>query len=233
MKIIKSLLIGSMLSSAHMVAAHAQPDRTGTGGSSLSTEKAPYTTVVGQTKPPSRDASPISTEPNERLTPRQAADDAINQRVCSGCATEVGATGPSTVPVPVGARPDKRDVRLEELQSALHRQPQQQTDLDTVALASAHRAQAQSMAEKTDGLWQSWLVSVCDGCGDQKPARALKLEDWPNRNALATTGSIDHRAAAEKPRQVEAKRVEVRHYGSLEADLSPENVDSIRRMPQR
>jgi hypothetical protein len=81
-------------------------------------------------------------------------------------------------------------------------------------------------------LWQSWLVSICDGCGDQKPAKSLKLEDWPNREGPATTGSIDHKYQREMAHH-DAKHVAARSHGSLEADLSPENVDSIRRMPQR
>ncbi|TXN38902.1 hypothetical protein FV228_32820, partial [Methylobacterium sp. WL18] len=43
--------------------ACAQPDVTGTGGGPLSTETAPNTTAVGQTKPPSRGASPAETRP--------------------------------------------------------------------------------------------------------------------------------------------------------------------------
>ena len=68
---------------------------------------------------------------------------------------------------------------------------------------------------------------VCDGCGDQRPARHLKLEDWPDRQAALVPGAADHgrppptrvRAAATPPRR------------SLAADLSPENITGIRRMP--
>ncbi len=76
-------------------------------------------------------------------------------------------------------------------------------------------------------------MSVCDGCGDQKPAKALKLEDWPVRTVPLTTGSIDHKAAPEKRPHAEAKRAESHTRGTLEADLSPENLGSIRRMPQQ
>jgi hypothetical protein len=227
----RTLIAASILGSLSNGAVFAQPDRTGTGGGPLSAEKAPNTTAVGQTKPPRRDASPTSVKPIEHLTPRQAADDAISQRICTGCAPEPSVTGSLTVPVPVVARPEKRDVELEQLQSAP--QPKQQSELDTVALASAHREQAKTVEEKTNGLWQSWLVSVCDGCGDQKPAKALKLEDWPKRDVPITTGSVDQKAPSTKAHHSEAKGVEVRHHGNLEADLSPENVDSIRRMPQR
>ena len=226
----RMLIAASMLSSMPLGAVFAQAAQTGTGGGPLSAEKAPNTTTVGQTKPPSRDASPTSVKPIEQLTPRQAADDAISHRVCNGCAPEVREADPLTVPVPVVARPEKRDVQLDELQTAA--KPKQQSDLDTVALASAHREQAKSIEEKTNGLWQSWLGSVCDGCGNQKQARALKLEDWPLRNVPLTTGSVDQTAPVAKVNHAEAKRVDVRHHGSLEADLSPENVGSIRRMPQ-
>lgn len=144
---------------------------------------------------------------------------------------QTDAVDKAPYPPSTPSRPaEKRDLRLDELHTAT--EPQKQSDLDTVALASAHREQAKSVDEKTSGLWQSWVVSVCQGCGDQKPAKALKLEDWPKRNVPLTTGSVDPKAPATKVDHAEAKRVEVRHQGSLEADLSPENVDSIRRMPK-
>ncbi|MCJ2093936.1 MULTISPECIES: hypothetical protein [unclassified Methylobacterium] len=204
--------------------ACAQPDVTGTGGGPLSTETAPNTTAVGQTKPPSRDASPTATKPIERRTPRQAADAAISTRICIGCRPDPGTTGSlpgatsSAAPATV-----KSDVTLDELRTLAT--PRQQSDLDTLPLASAHREQARSAQEKTDGLWQSWLVSVCDGCGDQKPARALRLEDWPNREAAATAPA-DRRSP---PTRVRA--ADIPPHRSLAADLSPENITGIRRMP--
>ncbi|MFE1597276.1 hypothetical protein [Methylobacterium sp. ID0610] len=63
----------------------AQADRTGTGGGPLSTQRAPNTTAVGQTKPPSREASPATTGSIERRTPRQRQDDAISRGICVGC----------------------------------------------------------------------------------------------------------------------------------------------------
>lgn len=234
MTTLRTLVAASILSSLPLGAAFAQGGQTAAGGDPLSAEKAPNTAVVGQTKPPSRDASPTSAKPIDRLTPHQAADDAITTRVCTGCGGEPTTTGSLPVaPTPVASTPvgppERRDVQLDELRTAA--EPQKQSDLDTVALASAHREQAKSVEEKTNGLWQSWLVSVCDGCGDQKPAKALKLEDWPNRNVPMTTGSVDQKAPSTKAHHSEAKRAEVHHHGSLEADLSPENVDLIRRMP--
>ncbi|MFC6743588.1 hypothetical protein [Methylobacterium tardum] len=231
MTTLRTLVAASILSSLPLGAVFAQADQTGTGGGPLSAEKAPNTTVVGQTKPPSRNASPTSVKPIERLTPRQAADDAITTRVCTGCRGEPSTTGSLPTPSTPVSSPERRDVQLDELRTAT--EPKKQSDLDTVALASAHREQAKSAEEKTNGLWQSWLVSVCDGCGDQKPAKALKVEDWPNRNVPMTTGSVDQKAPSVKAHHSEAKRAEVHHHGSLEADLSPENVDAIRRMPQQ
>lgn len=205
----------------------AQPDTTGTGGSSLSAEKAPNTTSVEQTKLPRRDASPTSFKPIARQTPRQATDDKIGRSICIGCGPDPSTTGalPTTVPR------QKPDVRLDELRAAA--EPKKQLDLDTFELASAHRERAESAQEKTNGLWQSWLVSVCVGCGDQGPAKAYRHEDWPNRNAPLTTGSVGIKVLPERLRRVEMRQSGARHRGAFEADLSPEHVDSIRRMPRR
>ncbi|SEG71628.1 hypothetical protein SAMN04488144_15310 [Methylobacterium sp. 190mf] len=205
----------------------AQTDTTGTGGGPLSTEKAPNTTAVGQTKPPSRDASPASSKPIERRTPRHSAGDRIGRSICIGCGPDLTTTGA----LPTKALLQKPDVRLDELRAAA--EPKKQSDLNTFELASAHRERAESAQEKTNGLWQSWLVSVCEGCADQRPAKAYRLEDWPSRGALLTTGSVDKKIAPDKVRHSTVKRAEVRQHGAFEADLSPEHVDSIRRMPQR
>ena len=210
--------------------ALAQPGAIETSDDPRSTEKAPNTTAVGQTKPPNRDASPATIKPIGRLTPRQAADDAITISVCVGCVGDPSTTGSIPASSAPARAPEKRDMRLDELRTAV--EPKPQSDLDTVALASAHREQAVSEREKTNGLWQSWLVAICDGCGDQKPARSLKLEDWPNREGPATTGSLSHRAAHETAHH-DTKRIAAPPHSSLEADLSPKNLDSIRRMPRR
>jgi hypothetical protein len=197
--------------------AQSQNDLSRNDGNILATDKAPNTTAVGQTKPPSRDASPTSVTVIDRPTPRQAADDAVASRICIGCKPD-----PSTTGALPPAAPDRDAVKLDELRTMAA--PSQQSDLNTVDLASAHREKARSMEDKTDGLWQSWLVSVCDGCGDQKPVRSLRYEEWPDRHAPLTTGSLGkapNGASARPP------------HKSLEADLSPDNVDSIRRMPPR
>ena len=218
----RTLVAASILASMPVGVVFAQTDLTGNGGDPLSAEKALNTTVVGQTKPPSRDASPSSTAQIERQTTRQINDSAVTKQICIGC-------DPGTDTTPLAAR-----LRIRTAGDSLTfaGQPEKQSDLDTVALASAHREQAESVQEKTNGLWQSWLVSVCDGCGDQQPYRRRRLEDWPVRSVPLTTGSID-KVAPEKKRHAEAKRTDKHPRGTLEANLSPENVDSIRRMPRQ
>ena len=193
----------------------------------LTTNRVPNTTAVGRTKPPSRDASPTSVRNVERPTPRQVATDAIASSVCSGCKVDPATTGSLTPE----AEAQKSDVRLNELRALAA--PAQQTDLDTVQLASAHRERAKSMEEKTDGLWQSWLVSVCQGCGDQKPVRALRYEDWPNRDVPLTPGPSGAGRADARDPAPQGASVAARPHTRLEADLSPANIDSIRRPPVR
>jgi hypothetical protein len=48
---------------------------------------------------------------------------------------------------------DSDNTRLRELEASA--KPMQQTDLDTFKLAFAHRERAESMREKTNGLWKS------------------------------------------------------------------------------
>ena len=93
MPALRAPAIGLVLCTLSVGLVSAQPDTTGTGGGPLSTERAPNTTAVGQTKPPSRETSPTSIKPIERLTPRQAADDAISNKVCIGCKAEPSTTG--------------------------------------------------------------------------------------------------------------------------------------------
>jgi len=233
----RTLIAASLLNSLPIGAVFAQTDRASTESSALSTERAPNTTAVGQTKPPSRDASPTSMAPIERRTPKQVSDDTISTRVCVGCGSGPATADPLSLRIRPSLTPERPDGPSDERSGQRDAGlplpgPKQQSDLDTVALASAHRERAQSVQEKTTGLWQSWVVSVCDGCGDQKPAKALRIEDWPTRASPAATGSIDHKALPVAARQ-DAKLAAPRPHGNLEADLSPENVDSIRRMPQR
>ncbi|MCJ2071196.1 hypothetical protein MKK75_20765 [Methylobacterium sp. J-030] len=237
MTAIRTLIATSLVSSLPIGTVFAQTDQTFTAPDALSTEKALNTTAVGQTKPSTRDASPTSAAPIERPTPEQVSDDAIAATVCVGCGTAPAAADALALRIRPSGEPERRDdqsdAHVGQRESASPAAAaKRQSDLDTVALASAHRERAESVQERTTGLWQSWLVSVCDGCGDQKPAKALRVEDWPDRDGPAATGSVAHKPPPVAERQ-DAKPGAARRRGSLEADLSPENVDSIRRMPQR
>lgn len=237
MTAIRTVIVASLIGVLPTSAVFAQTGPASSEGGALSADTGPNTTAVGQTKPPSREASPTPVKPIERATPEQVSGDVITAKVCAGCRTEPTTADPLSLKIRPSDTPEGRNGQLDarggrpDMRPAVG-EPRQQSDLDTVALASAHRERAESIQEKTTGLWQSWLVSVCDGCGDQKPAKALKLEDWPYRPAPVTTGSILHKALPVAARP-DAKPPGPRRRGTLEADLSPENVDSIRRMPQQ
>ncbi|TXM94344.1 hypothetical protein FV223_04960 [Methylobacterium sp. WL116] len=229
MTLIRTHAIGLAICTLCIGSVSAQPDVTGTGGGPLSTEKAPNTTLVGQTKPPSRDASPTSVKPIDRVTPRQVADDTISTKVCVGCGSGPSTTGSLTVAAPTGTL-EKPNVRLDELRTATA--PTQQSDLDTVTLASAHREQAKSVEEKTNGLWQSWVVSVCKGCGDQKPAKALEAKDYPFREVPMTSVSVKSLQASEMRKDTSQRGSSHQPSGTLAADLSPNTTHIIRQMPK-
>lgn len=142
------------------------------------------------------------------------------------------AIGILLVSVPVSAQ-DNTIAKLDELEAT--GKTKQQDDLDTLRLASAHREQAKSIDEKTNGLFQSWVVSICQGCGvDVKPpARELKAKDFPLRDVPMTTGGIDPGKTAGAPKQAAAPEPRKQPRTSVAADLSPENVDAIRQMPRQ
>lgn len=230
MTIRRRLIAGIGLCCLSFAPANAQDNLLNTGNDPLATEKAPNTTGVGQTKPPSRDASPTSVKAIDRPTPRQAGDDAIATRICTGCKPDPATTGAVTDATNGQDAPERLGTKLGELRTMAP--PQQQSDLNTLELASAHRERAKSMEEKTNGLWQSWLVSVCEGCGDQKAIRSLQYEEWPDRNAPLSTGTAKKTSTESLP-QPGGATITRRPQGTLEANLSPDNVDTIRRMPQR
>ena len=230
MTILKALFSAAILSSISVSSALAQPDQAAPVGDAPASVKAPDTPVIGTINPANREPRSNAVEPTERATARRVTGDATATRICLGCRAEPGPNDPLSLRIRPTDPPENRAAQPDSPPPAA---PRQQSDLDTVALASAHRERADSVQEKTTGLWQSWLVSVCDGCGDQKPARALKLEDWPDRASPVSTGSVGHTTAPEKKLHAEAKRVAFHPRGTLEANLSPENVGSIRRMPPR
>ncbi|WP_336488523.1 hypothetical protein [Methylobacterium nigriterrae] len=99
----------------------------------------------------------------------------------------------------------------------------QQSDLDPLTLASAQRERARSVEERTSGLWQSWLVSICQGCGEA-----------PRRTFVPPSLLQAERAA--QNRQVAEAQARLRAGGSrrhfdLYSSLSPDAVGQIRVMP--
>ncbi|TXN40493.1 hypothetical protein FV232_05140 [Methylobacterium sp. WL30] len=123
----------------------------------------------------------------------------------------------------------KNDVQLNELRTAPT--PKQVGDLDPVQLASAHRERAASVDEKTNGLWQSWTTSICEGCGNTPPYQDTVRNDFANRKGLAglkteVNPGTQQQAVSQKAQPESPKR-------GLYTDLSNENIDQIRRMPGR
>ncbi|MCJ2081868.1 hypothetical protein [Methylobacterium sp. J-090] len=143
----------------------------------------------------------------------------------------LGLCAPSLAqsPAPPSSDGGKVDVRLDELRYAAT--PRQAKDLDTLKLASAQRQRAESVSEKTNGLWQSWIVSICEGCGNTPPYKKTVGDDFANRKGRYVAGLegkvVEPQASA--PR----KALPVRNWRSLYADLSTENISQIRRMPAR
>jgi hypothetical protein len=78
-------VVVTVMLAATAAQAQDQPDQTGTGGGPLSTQRAPNTSTVGRTMPPSRDASPATTGAIERRTPQQRRNDEISKGICIGC----------------------------------------------------------------------------------------------------------------------------------------------------
>ena len=132
---------------------------------------------------------------------------------------------------PVAAQ-DKSIAKLNELEAL--GKPKQQDDLDTYKLASAHREQAKTVDEKTNGLFQSWVVSICQGCGaDLKPVREMKAKEFPDRNVPMTTGAIDTNRKPQVTKLAAVPESRKHLHTSAAADLSPEGLEAIRSMPRR
>ena len=124
------------------------------------------------------------------------------------------------------------DARLNELQAAP--EPAQQKDLDTFKLASAHRERAESQREKTNGLWQSWLVSICEGCGPERQPYFKRDRSQVTGKVAPNTVAVQKPAAdAPKAAAAAAKPQKPKAAASLLANLSDHDVDQIRRMPRQ
>jgi hypothetical protein len=109
--------------------------------------------------------------------------------------------------------------------------PAQQSDLDTFALASAHRERAESIRQRTDGLWQSWLVSICAGCGEDRRS----VTDREGAEDLRTLRIGQPERGPARPRFTYYVPADGRvpRPDNISADLSNENIDQIRRDPNR
>lgn len=109
--------------------------------------------------------------------------------------------------------------------------PKQASDLDTLRFASAQRKKAVSIEEKTNGLWQSWTMSICEGCGNTPSYKKTVDDDFANRKGLYLSKSngraLRNEALASRARPLG------KPGRSFYADLSPENISQIRRMPGR
>jgi len=120
--------------------------------------------------------------------------------------------------------------RLKELEAST--KTPQQTDLDTFKIASAHRERADSMREKTNGLWQSWLVSICEGCGPERQPYFKRSSAQVSEKAAPKSVVVDNKptsvpkTAASQPQ----KRLSVITVAS---DLSDSSIDQIRRAPSQ
>lgn len=107
-----------------------------------------------------------------------------------------------------------------------------QADLDTVKLAAAHREQAKSTDERTNGLWQSWLVSICKGCGDLPPARQ-HVEEQARRDAATSLRTTERQRPPEEAKPVAGREGDRGEARIPESDLSDQAVDRIRATPAR
>ncbi|MGU3360356.1 hypothetical protein ACLBWX_08495 [Methylobacterium sp. M6A4_1b] len=142
------------------------------------------------------------------------------------------ALAQSSAPVPGGG--GKIDAELGELRAAPV--PSQAKDLDTLQLASAQRERAASVEEKTNGLWQSWTVSICEGCGTTPSYKTTIDDDFANRKRvvdLKSKGESARSAPAKVARPAPEQPSPQAPGRSLYADLSTENISQIRRMPGR
>jgi hypothetical protein len=120
--------------------------------------------------------------------------------------------------------------RLKELEASTT--PRQQTDLDTYKIASAHRERADSMREKTNGLWQSWLVSICEGCG---PERQPYFRRGPTQfsGKAAPKPAVGQNKSSSVPKTAAIQPQKRSSVITVASDLSDSNIDQIRRAPSQ
>lgn len=109
--------------------------------------------------------------------------------------------------------------------------PEQQRDLDTMTLASAHRERAESIEQRTSGLWQSWLVSVCEGCGPER--RSYSDRDAQELMRRAADDSAKRQGEKKYLYSPPSRPARASASGSIYSDLSTNNIEQIRRDPNR
>jgi hypothetical protein len=113
---------------------------------------------------------------------------------------------------PVTAQDVDPHAMLDRLRSAP--KPEGQKDLDTLALASAQREKADSMTERTNGLWQSWVVAICQGCGVRE-RQYSKADDRALEDRAGWQSPGDTRREAHKAKPT-AGRIVIRPFAMLE-----------------
>ena len=144
-------------------------------------------------------------------------------RLLAAAATLIFVMGPSFAQ-------DDNNARLEELEAST--KPSQQTDLDTFKLASAHREKAESMREKTNGLWQSRLVSICEGCGAERQPYFKRRSSQVSEKA-APKPAIVRGKSNDTPKIAAIQPQKRSRVITVASDLSDSSIDQIRRAPSQ
>jgi hypothetical protein len=120
--------------------------------------------------------------------------------------------------------------RLNELEAST--KPAQQTDLDTFKIASAHREKAESMREKTNGLWQSWLVSICEGCGPERQPYFKRSPTQVSEKAAPKPAILQNKSN-DTPKITAIQPQKRSRIVTVASDLSDSSIDQIRRAPSQ
>jgi len=124
---------------------------------------------------------------------------------------------------------ERGQVVIDELRtSGKHEKP---SDLDTLKLASAHREQSASMAEKTDGLWQSWLVSICQGCGADRHQFSQKDVDEVVARSRSQQANGGGQPAKPRLTYQGRSRPDAKSRTTSRDDLSTGSIETIRQDP--
>ena len=134
------------------------------------------------------------------------------------------------ISLPAGAQPsegttaDKVDGEADLRALNAAPKPTPQNDLSPETIASAHRERASNEDERTSGLFQSWLVSICQGCG------VIRQPPYARVKALFGEATVPARprTAEREPAPAPARKVVVK-VSRDDADLLPEGLGGIRQ----